>query len=387
MDEKMPEFIGAGYTDWASSVLGDDSAEIKARVAERVASLTSNLGAIIHAENLVVLVGSGASLGITNADAAKQPPRMSDLWDRVKELPEFVAVSHKLSPDTVAKNNLEHVLSDAQARSALSPDDGDLKDFISAAEDVVWRSCNFVDSKSILDSHEMFLRKVARRSERVARTQIFTTNYDRAFEISARRTRFNIIDGFGYGGTQFDGASFDLDYVRRRPHEPLTLEPSVFQYFKLHGSVDWNRVDGEIEKTFDGSKPISPVLIYPSATKYQISYQQPYFELMSRFQIALRQPDIGLIIVGFGFNDDHLSAPIIAAIRSNPGLRAVFASPEIADEGARSSTFADIEGLIRKGDQRLTMLAGTFDDLVRYLPSAPDRDERDLHVNRLKTRG
>lgn len=233
-----------------------------------------------------------------------------------------------------------------------------------------------------MDTHELFLRKVARRSTRLQRTQIYTTNYDLAFEAAARGARFNVIDGFGYGGTHFDGASFDLDFVRRRQSEPLTLEPSVFHLLKLHGSVDWDLAGREVQKVPGYKKPKQPVLIYPSASKYQLSFQQPYLEFMSRFQIALRQPDVGLVVVGSGLNDEHLVAPIEAALRSNVGLRAVFVTPG-AKHSERSETFSWIEDLIRKGDKRLTVLCGTFDDLVKHLPDMPTREERDAHADRI----
>ena len=258
----------------------------------------------------------------------------------------------------------------------------DLTDFIAEAEVVIWNRCSFIDDSSNVDAHELFLRKVARRSTRLQRTQIFSTNYDLAFEASARGARFNIIDGFGYGGQSFDGASFDLDYVRRRANEPLSLEPSVFHLLKLHGSVNWNESGKDIQKVADYAKPSKPVLIYPSAAKYQLSFQQPYLEFMSRFQIGLRQPEVGLIVVGSGLNDEHLVAPIESALRSNVGLRAAFVTPG-AREKSRSSTFAWIEGLIESGDKRLMILTGTFEDLVKQLPEMPLREERDAHADRI----
>jgi len=375
----------SGYTKSVWQGLGGaDTTDLDAIAAQDVASraLREELSLITNAENLVVLAGLGTSLGITNPITTNKAPKMSDLWEAVEKLASFSAVESVLSAELVKEQNLEHVLSDAQARLALSPKDSDLETFVHEAEDVVWRSCSFVDEHSDVESHELFLRKVARRSTRLQRTQLFTTNYDLAFEVAARRARFNVIDGFGYGGQEFDGASFDLDYVRRRPHEPLALEPSVFHLLKLHGSVDWDVAGGGIRKIPGFTKPANPVLIYPSSAKYQLSYQQPYLEFMSRFQIALRQPDVGLIVVGFGFNDDHLVAPIEAALRSNIGLRAVVVTPGARDS-KRSKTLAWIEALIERGDRRLTLLSGTYDDLVKLLPDIPARDERDAHADRV----
>ena len=383
------EVIG-GYTNggW-QPVDGADAGDQDALALQEVASraLREELSLITNAENLVVLAGLGTSLGITNSkDAGRTAPKMSDLWADVEKLASFAAVKALLSSDPVEEQNLEHVLSDAQARLALNPKNTELDAFVQEAEDVVWRSCSFVDDHSEVEGHELFLRKVARRSTRLQRTQLFTTNYDLAFEVAARRARFNVIDGFGFGGQDFDGASFDLDYVRRRPHEPLALEPSVFHLLKLHGSVDWDATAAGVRKVPGFAKPDSPVLIYPSSAKYQLSYQQPYLEFMSRFQIALRQPDVGLIVVGFGFNDDHLVAPIEAALRSNIGLRAVVVTPGARDK-KRSKTLAWFEKLIARGDRRLSLLNGTYDDLVKLLPDIPARDERDAHADRVSADG
>ncbi|MHA7648754.1 SIR2 family protein [Mycobacterium sp. ML4] len=376
----------SGFTDGSwQSLEADSGTDDDARAASAAAksSLHDELGLVVNAETLVVLAGSGTSLGITSEVEEHTPPRMSDLWAAVSGIAAFKDVENKLSADVFATKNLEHVLSDAQARLALALSDSDLEAFVAEAEDIVWQRCNFIDENSDVGAHELFLRKVARRSTRLQRSQIFTTNYDLAFETAARRARFNVIDGFGYGGHEFDGGSFDLDYVRRRPNEQLILEPSVFQLLKLHGSVDWTANGSTVSKTV--GRPDNPVLIYPSAAKYQMSYQQPYLEFMSRFQIALRQPDVGLLVVGFGFNDEHLNAPIAAAVRSNIGLRAVVVTPGARDSG-RAPSIAWIEDLITRGDRRLSILSGTFDDLVRHLPDVPPQEERDAHAERMAPR-
>lgn len=377
------EALGAFSPTWQSlepPAKPDDLAVAKQR--EALSGIREELAAITGAEYVVVLAGLGSSMGITNSDKTRKPPRMSDLWDDVAKLPSFAAVEKQLTPGALADKNLEHALSDAQARLALDPSDAVLATFVEEAEAKIWESCSFVDSNSKVDSHELFLRKIARRSSRLQRAQIYTTNYDLALEMAAEHARFHVVDGFGFGGRVFDGSSFDLDYVRRRQHEPLALEPNVFHLLKLHGSVDWTAAGDEVLKTSGATKPANPVLIYPSSAKFQLSFQQPYLEFMSRFQIALRQQDVGLIVVGSGLNDAHLVAPLEAAIRSNIGLRAIFTTPAVRD-GDRSATYSWIESLIEAGDRRLTLLNGTFDDLVRLLPDVPSREEFEAHSERV----
>jgi len=157
----------------------------------------------------------------------------------------------------------------------------------------------------------------------------------------------------------------------------------VFHLLKLHGSVDWDGSADVVRKV--SGKPSSPVLIYPSVAKYRLSYQQPYLEFMSRFQIALRQPDVGLLVVGFGFNDEHVVAPIEAALRSNIGLRAAVVTPG-ARRSDRAETLSWVEDLISRGDRRLTLINALFDELVRRLPEIPPMEERDAHSQRVSQR-
>ena len=60
-------------------------------------------------------------------------------------------------------------------------------------------------------------------------------------------------------------------------------------------------------------------------------YIQPHLELMARYLASLREPNTCLIITGFGFNDDHLSEPVISAIKSNPYLKVI-----VSDISARN---------------------------------------------------
>ena len=74
---------------------------------------------------------------------------------------------------------------------------------------------------------------------------------------------------------------------------------------------------------------------------------------MSRFQMTLRQPNIGLLIIGFGFNDLHIVQPIMSAIKS------ISVENYDSRSGNKESTNIALkkEGLIKAGDPRLTLLA------------------------------
>ena len=90
--------------------------------------------------------------------------------------------------------------------------------------------------------HEAFLRRIARRPARLPRTQLYTTNYDLAFETAASRTGFAVIDGFSHTAPQrFDSGYFDVDLAlrdRQRAASAVEWMPNVLQLLKLHGSVE-----------------------------------------------------------------------------------------------------------------------------------------------------
>ena len=87
-------------------------------------------------------------------------------------------------------------------------------------------------------------------------------------------------------------------------------------------------------------------------------------------------------MIGFGFNDKHLSQPILSAIRSNVGLRTIIVSPSLETSG--NAAIEEIEGLIQSGDSRLSLIAGTFEDIVKYLPDLVSETEEEKHLRRIR---
>lgn len=124
-----------------------------------------------------------------------------------------------------------------------------------------------------------------------------------------------------------------------------------------------------------------PLIIYPRSSKFEVSYQQPFLELMGRFQAALRRPETGLLVLGSGFHDEHITQPIIAALRANVRLSAVVVSPSL--EVSDNPSIQTISRLIEHGDRRLGLLAATFEDAVQRIPDLVAQSETERHEARL----
>jgi hypothetical protein len=201
---------------------------------------------------------------------------------------------------------------------------------------VILDRCSGALAADKLDAHKVFLHRLSRRRVRDQRLQIFTTNYDLCFERAAAALGGVALDGFSFTTPRhYDPRFFGYDIIRRpRSGDDLGhyLE-GVFLLYKLHGSVNWARdKDGKIcEK--DKPTPDEACLIYPAKGKYQQSFVQPHLESMAQYLSAVREPNTCLVAVGFGFNDDHLAEPLLAAVQSNPHLRLI-----VVDPGARTNT-------------------------------------------------
>jgi hypothetical protein len=323
----------------------------------------------LTSENLVVLTGLGTSRCIQGA------PSMDDLWDAMK-----AAAGESAFQDICTKaryewdggrGNFEILLSRCVLHSRVNPSDKAFTEFLTKAESTIVEKCRFVTEGQELPIHEEFLRKISRRPTTKARTKVFTTNYDLAFETAAGRLGFAVIDGFSHTlPQQFDGEFFNIDYVRRpRTGEAPEFVEKVFHLYKLHGSVDWERQTSEMVRNPNAKQA---VIIYPAENKFETSYQQPFLEVMGCFQTALRTPNTGLLIAGFGFNDAHLVQPILASVRANAALKVVILALNLrrtcSDEERGNPSLQVLETLAKRGDQRITLIDGKFDHLVRLIP-------------------
>jgi hypothetical protein len=283
-----------------------------------------------HFENLVVLTGAGSSVGIGIDN--KVGKTMKELWfcvlEHFKES-NFRSLCDKIKfnyPDGDEYGDLEALLSRANVAKEFVDveqheieNQNNVEDSIIRIQEIIKRYCSLpLPSNS---HHELFLKKITSRKLKYPRTKIFTLNYDTLFEQAASRCGYSVIDGFSFSFPRtFNGKNFDYDIVVRensRIKNEENYASRVFHLYKPHGSIDWDRDE---KKIFKAESPIDPVMIYPKSTKYESSYEQPFFEMMARFQQALRRENVFLISIGFSFYDKHIASIILEALEINPSF-------------------------------------------------------------------
>lgn len=370
------------------------------------------LSDVMRCSNLVVLAGLGTSLCVQPIVAnGPKAPTMWDLWRQIGALQDAAAAAVTphgpnfqqlltLVGHPAAKTDIEALMSRCRLAESFLTGAGkeDVVKFVALAEAHIISATNFVTHNHPLPVHTEFLRRAARRPQRKSRMKVFTTNYDRCYEEAGRQGRYVVVDGFSHTvPPTFDAIHFSYETVRRLGDtESFDPIPNSFHLYKLHGSVDWQRQEpsGEITKWTAGGKP---VLIYPRNSKYELAFEQPYLEMIGAFQTAVREPDTGLLVVGFGFNDNHLAEPIMSAIRSNLSMKIVVVSPGLAPwndgtnqgpgECENNKYLVQLKSLTAAGDARITLLNIGFEKMVPLVPDLAAETDLERHVARLRSVG
>jgi hypothetical protein len=365
-----PSFKAPRSSEWqplASTSEDDDSARQASRKNKE--ELHSTLLASLQMQHLVVLSGSGCSLGAGG-------PSMTDLWNEVvgdifptdDAENAAKAVGHDISIE-----NVEILLSRIEASLQLNSDKA-LETFLSDSKKKILTKCSAFlgDTKDTLEAHRTFIHRLSRRRARDHRLKVFTTNYDLCFERAAGELGAVALDGFSFTAPRrFDPRFYDYDIVRRARNgdESASYLEGVFLLYKLHGSVNWARkgADNSIYEELS-PKPEEACLIYPAAGKYQQSFTQPHLESMAQYLAAVREPNTCVIVAGFGFNDDHLSTPLLSAVSSNPHLRLIVVDPAAEKNLNGGNAHWKRMGELNQNGDDIWFIAANFGQFATLIP-------------------
>ena len=276
-------------------------------------------------KHIVILAAAGTSLD----NGSNKGETRNGLWksgrDIIKQLyKKLLPYDNKLRRIANDKD-IEAFLSHILLVEKISEEKASrLKPLREQLEKIIRDACQLeLDSSNA--PHKTFLDKITARKASEPRVQLFTTNYDTLFEQAAQEGGYAVIDGFSFTFPRtFSGRYFDYDIVQRertRLKDEESFVSKVFHLYKMHGSLTWEKTEQGIVQQVNSTE--SPLIVYPASDKYESSYEQPYFEMMSRFQQALRRENTLLIVVGFGFRDKHIQNVILEAVNQNPSFQLV----------------------------------------------------------------
>lgn len=175
----------------------------------------------------------------------------------------------------------------------------------------------------------------------------FTTNASACFTLNQDMTmekRFGwnpLVPGsanhYGNWGLNFDSDK-KLILPTNESLDPFKTNPGNTNYYiKLHGSLGWITTDSEDSMVIGINKP---ELIN------KIPLLKWYFEL---FEQAISAGDVKLLIIGYGFRDDHINK-LLAKACEDSGLRLFVVSPGDVESFLGNLLYRN-QGIARSADE------------------------------------
>jgi len=236
--------------------------------------------------------------------------------------------------------------------------------------------------------HEKFAKKILQRPINLRRANLFTTNYDLAFEYAFDNTGIQCINGFsGFSKRCFRPETYDYDvyYPGQTTSGTVHRAEKVIRYYKLHGSLSWVSKDADAgnyygieEVTIGNDKPDHELIIYPCATKKTFTLDLPYSELFRLFSCSIKQDQSVLFCLGYSFNDEHINDIIYQSL-SIPSFT-LFIADFIGTENP------EIRRLKELGDPRIIIIEGSGAKFTNFvLDILPDLCEEDDNIKIAET--
>ncbi|SNB23882.1 conserved hypothetical protein [Flavobacterium psychrophilum] len=174
---------------------------------------------------------------------------------------------------------------------------------------IIWKAIAEVDKEvlqKILISNSTDFNGIKKLVEKISDAHpkvanIVTTNYDRIIENVLSFHGIPFTDGFlGKDLSLFD--------------ENLFSSKNIVNIVKVHGSLNWFDLGGDIRYLQNAIESSVPQIICPGKNKYQEAYKSPYRELIQKSDLYINSAK-SFLVVGFGFNDEHLTPRIKSKIK------------------------------------------------------------------------
>ena len=208
--------------------------------------------------------------------------------------------------------------------------------------------------------HRSFLTSLLQRPLNLRRANIFTLNYDLAFEYACDELGIEYINGFvGFNERNFrpEVYNYDFFFPGDTTEGKVRRIERVIKYYKLHGSLNWvyknqnkNNPYGLYEipielvrmKLKNKMDNLGEIMIYPTSSKKEYTLNFPYSELFRKFADRLQQPEAVLFVIGYSFYDEHVNDIIYQAL-ANPSFTLVIVDFNVTQSGGEIKRLNDLK--------------------------------------------
>lgn len=337
----------------------------------------AEFGKYMQSDNLNFLFGSGCSSVIeTNENGDKEQvgiDTMAGLYSKFKDEHPNFKIGDKNLNDPDFEGNLERLMdiliSLREAKNYIEtrtdPDEqiNEVRKFIKA------QIKKNIHSEAVIKLYKEFYMRTIRKS-RQNPINIVTTNYDLFNELALDSLGFFYNDGFsGTFRRRFNPLVYNYIYANN-----MNLNKSVwnrvdnfYNLFKIHGSVSWEKQNGNIYEKDPENIKAENVMIYPTPLKDRSTLMVPYSDLFRNFQNHLAKPNAVLITLGYSFGDDHINRVILDNL-SIPSFRLIIfgdAGTEKVIDGQEKDS--NILRLLKAHDPRIIVV--NSENKIHYFES------------------
>lgn len=350
-------------------------------------TIKSFIRTILLSPNLSFLIGSGCSYPAI--------PLMGETFQKLKpELEEVALGKFKLDEN----NDIEGYLNWLSTSLNFFENSGMVHDYIKEFKLNFEKTkkglinsidINYDEHKNVLNLYMDFYNEIfsLRSNKDYSPVNVFTTNYDLFNELALENANVRYTNGFrGTIQRIFDPTEYQLRLVddANRYKDKWSIVRRYVKLYKIHGSIDWvyeSKLGKVVQKRVN-KEEAENVLIYPTIHKHIETQQTPYSELFREFSINLQKPNTTLIVMGYGFPDQHINQLISQALSNEDFTLVIFSSlleekprqfyeshkdlPNIHFIGGRTTPFEQVKNPKEDGHHFNNILgyikAGDYDD-------------------------
>ncbi len=261
----------------------------------------------------IVIWGSGATI-------AYGLPSMDELNNVLKTKYDFFDKSN---------TNLEEELGNPKYESRLNDIRKTIWNHVYEKDNSIL--CDILITPQKYDGIKLLIEKFTQPHPHVF--NIITTNYDRVLENIMGLYNISFSDGFsGRILSVFDENLFQTK-----------AETAFVNLIKVHGSLNWFEIDGQT-RYYNKNDTYEPQIIPPGKNKYRQAFFDPYRNLIQISDKKINNSKT-LLVIGFGFNDEHITPKITNKIRN--GIPIVVITKEITsttkEELTKATSYLTLE--------------------------------------------
>jgi len=315
-------------------------------------------------DGLVLVVGSGLS-------CAEGLPGMSDLAKHLS-----TKLGQRISEeDKSLWQEIAPLLEEEGLESALlkKPPTATLEDaIVSMTGAWIAKKEQEVIVEVFTGKRELRLTKLIRQLLKPSSgLQIITTNYDRLVEVAVEETGLGADTMFTgrYFGTlneKESQMSFCRGFSKTKKSIRLEYERRAI-ICKPHGSLDWYKRNN-VPVSYAGDLHDLPrLIITPGHNKFRNGYERPFdLHLQTANKIIDRAEKF--LIIGYGFNDEHLETHLTPAIKSGKPTH-MFAHTLTSNAKKMAMKYSNITALEHSEEGGLNGTLLTYDRKQQFLPN------------------